>query len=87
MLKLTSKNVENHNLKFHSINLEGNYYRSVTSSEGSELKKMYNLATRLHELCRCSNITEKQYIRLASRIDRFPLTSIFFRELIISDLY
>ncbi len=44
MYKLAYKNLR----KFHQINLDGNYERTPTPSESSELNQMYHLSNRLY---------------------------------------
>ncbi len=82
MYKLTYKNLR----KFHQINLDGNYERTPTPSETSELNQMYHLSNRLYLSSKNNKISNQNYIKVASQLDTLPLVSIYFRDLLKSDI-
>ncbi len=82
MYKLTYKNLR----KFHQIHLDGNYERTPTPSETSELNQMYHLSNRLYLSSKNNKISNQNYIKVASQLDTLPLVSIYFRDLLKSDI-
>ncbi len=82
MYKLTYKNLR----KFHQINLDGNYERTPTPSETTELNQMYHLSNRLYLSSKNNKISNQNYIKVASQLDTLPLVSIYFRDLLKSDI-
>ena len=81
MYKLTFKNLR----KFHQINLDGQYERTPTPSEVSEINDMFHLSNRLYLASLNNKISNSKYVKIAGQIDSLPLVSIYFRELLIKD--
>lgn len=67
---------------FHTINLNGDYIRTPSTSEIDELNDMYHLSNQLYKATKYNKISNNKYIKIAEQIDLIPLCSIYFRDLL-----